>query len=113
MNKNEFVKVLAQKVNLPQDKTKELLNSTLEAITEVVKSGEKLLFSNFGTFYISERASRKGRNPQTGKTISIPAYKLPVFRAGSIFKKAINPVQEKKDKQTKQTNAKSKKKQNK
>ncbi|MGC8790527.1 MAG: HU family DNA-binding protein [Desulfurella sp.] len=110
MTKNEFVKVLSKKANLPQEQTKALLNATLESIVEVVKSGEKLLFSDFGTFYISNRAQRKGRNPQTGKPITIPAFRLPAFRVGSTFKKAVNELPKKEEKQTKQTNAKNKKK---
>ena len=73
-----------------KEQTKALLNATLDAIVEVVKSNEKLLFSDFGAFYISHRSKRKGRNPATGKAITLPAFKLPAFKAGSTFKRALN-----------------------
>lgn len=90
MNKNEFVKVLAKNANLPQEKTKELLNTMLGTIIEVVKSEEKLSLTGFGSFYVSNRSKRKGRNPATGKAITIPAFKLPVFQRGKLFKKTLN-----------------------
>ncbi|MGE4547511.1 MAG: HU family DNA-binding protein [Desulfurella sp.] len=90
MTKNEFVKFLGKKINMPQDKTKEFLNATLDAIVEVLKSGDKVLFTDFGSFYVSHRVKRKGRNPQTGKDITIPAFKLPAFRTGAPFKNALN-----------------------
>jgi DNA-binding protein HU-beta len=100
MTKNEFVKFFAKKINMPQDQTKEFLNATLDAIVEVVKSGDKVLFSDFGSFYVSNRAKRKGRNPQTGKEITIPAFKLPAFRAGAPFKNALNEQPKKDVKET-------------
>jgi DNA-binding protein HU-beta len=90
MTKSEFVKVLAKKLNMSQDKTKEFLNATLDTIVEVVKSGDKVLFTDFGSFYVSNRAQRKGRDPQTGKAITIPAFKLPAFKTGAPFKNALN-----------------------
>jgi DNA-binding protein HU-beta len=107
MTKNEFVKFLSKKINMSQDQTKEFLNATLDAIVEVVKSGDKVLFTDFGSFYVSNRAKRKGRNPQTGKEIAIPAFKLPAFRAGAPFKNALN---EQPKKETNKTNAKTNKK---
>ena len=54
-----------------------------------LKNGNKVSFSGFGTFSVSERKARKGRNPQTGATISIPATRVPVFKAGKNLKEAI------------------------
>jgi len=85
---------------MPQDKTKEFVDAMLDAIVDVMKSGDKLLFSEFGTFYVSNRAKRKGRNPQTGKAITIPAFKLPAFRAGAPFKNALNEQPKKDVKET-------------
>jgi DNA-binding protein HU-beta len=107
MTKNEFVKFFAKRINMPQDKTKEFVDAMLDTIVEVVKSGDKVLFTDFGSFYVSNRAKRKGRNPQTGKEIAIPAFKLPAFRAGAPFKNALN---EQPKKETNKTNAKTNKK---
>ena len=85
---------------MPQDKTKEFVDAMLDAIVDVMKSGDKLLFSEFGTFYVSNRAKRKGRNPQTGKAITIPAVKLPAFRAGAQLKNALNEQPKKDVKET-------------
>jgi len=100
MTKNEFVKFFAKRINMPQDKTKEFVDTMLDTIVEVVKSGDKVLFTDFGTFYVSNRAKRKGRNPQTGKAITIPAFKLPAFRAGAPFKNALNEQPKKDVKET-------------
>ncbi|MGE4546320.1 MAG: HU family DNA-binding protein [Desulfurella sp.] len=90
MTKNEFVKVLAKKTNISQEKAKEFLDATLSTIVETLKSGESVLFTGFGSFYVSNRAQRKGRNPQTGEAITIPAFKLPAFKVGAVFKEEIN-----------------------
>ncbi len=90
MTKNEFVKVLAKKTNISQEKAKELLDATLSTITETLKSGDSVLFTGFGSFYVSNRSQRKGRNPQTGETITIPAFKLPAFKVGAVLKEEIN-----------------------
>jgi DNA-binding protein HU-beta len=90
MTKNEFVKVLAKKTNISQEKAKEFLDATLSTIVETLKSGDSVLFTGFGSFYVSNRAQRKGRNPQTGEAITIPAFKLPAFKVGAVFKEEIN-----------------------
>ena len=59
-------------------------------ITEELKKGEKIQLVGFGTFEVSERAEREGRNPQTKQTITIPASKAPKFKAGKALKDAIN-----------------------
>jgi DNA-binding protein HU-beta len=74
---------------MSQDKTKEFLNATLDTIVEVVKSGDKVLFTDFGSFYVSNRAAREGINPQTKEKIQIPATKVPLFKASIVFKEKV------------------------
>lgn len=75
------------------DITKKQASQALEAfmsgVTNQLKKGEKVAFTGFGTFQISDRKARKGRNPQTGATIDIPATRVPVFRAGKKLKEAV------------------------
>mgnify|MGYP002040018775 FL=1 len=61
-----------------------------ETITETLKNGDTLALVGFGTFSVSERSARTGRNPQTGAAIDIAASKLPTFKAGKQLKEAVN-----------------------
>ncbi len=105
MTKNEFIKELAKRAHITQDTAKEVLNAAISIITEKLKAGESVLFSGFGSFYVSNRSERPGRNPRTGEKITLPAFKLPAFKVGAVLKKEVNS-QEK----PKKTNAKGKKK---
>ena len=66
------------------------LKAFVDVVTEELKKGEKVQLVGFGTFEVSERAAREGRNPQTGKTMKIEACKAPKFKAGKALKDAIN-----------------------
>jgi DNA-binding protein HU-beta len=83
MNKGDLIEKLAQNCELTKAAAEKVLNSTLGAITEAVAAGDKVTLMGFGTFAVSERAAREGRNPQSGKTISIPAKKVVKFKAGA------------------------------
>ena len=83
MNKADLVEKVATKCNLSKATAEEALNSVLGAITDAVAAGDKITLIGFGTFSVSERAAREGRNPQTGKAIKIPAKKVVKFKAGS------------------------------
>jgi DNA-binding protein HU-beta len=76
---------------LSKSAAEQVLNSVLSAITEAMKTGDKVSLLGFGTFSVSERASREGRNPKTGETITISAKKVVKFKAGS---KLLDTVQE-------------------
>ncbi|MEE9504839.1 MAG: HU family DNA-binding protein, partial [Thermodesulfobacteriota bacterium] len=65
------------------------LNSVIDGITKALKKGDSVTLVGFGTFSVSKRKARKGRNPQTGKEIKIPARKVAKFKAGSDLKKAV------------------------
>lgn len=83
MNKGELTAAIAEKAGLTKADSEKALNALMEATQETLKSGDKLALVGFGTFSVSERAARKGRNPQTGKEIDIAAKKVVKFKAGS------------------------------
>ena len=83
MNKGDLIEKLAQNRELTKAFAEKVLNSTLGAITEAVAAGDKVTLVGFGTFAVSERAAREGRNPQSGKTIAIPAKKVVKFKSGA------------------------------
>lgn len=85
MNKSELVKAVAEKAGISQVEAKKALDATLEVIVETVKSDNKVALVGFGTFSVSERAARKGFNPQTKEEITIAAKKVAKFKAGSDF----------------------------
>lgn len=90
MNKTEFVAKVAETSGRSKSDVDELLGVFLDTIKNTLKSGEDVIFTGFGTFKVSERAARQGRNPKTGETISIEAAKLPSFKAGKSLKDACN-----------------------
>lgn len=83
MNKTELIDAVAAKAGLSKVDAKKALDAVLGSITEAVKSGDKVALVGFGTFSVSERAARTGRNPQTGATIEIAAKKSVKFKAGA------------------------------
>lgn len=80
---------VAKKANLTSKAAKESVNVVFNTITDAMKRGEKVVITGFGTFMVRKRASRKGRNPQTGAEIQIPATKTPGFTAGKTIKRLI------------------------
>jgi DNA-binding protein HU-beta len=83
MNKGDLIEKVAKECGLSKAATDQALNSVLDAITEAVAAGDKVTLIGFGTFSVSARSAREGRNPQTGDTIQIPAKKIVKFKAGS------------------------------
>ena len=98
MKKADFIKAVAKQSGSTQKNANAVVAAALETIREALKKGESVAFLKFGTFKISNRAARKGRNPQTGKEIQIPASKLPVFKASAAFKEIVNGKKAKKKK---------------
>jgi DNA-binding protein HU-beta len=90
MNKAELIANVAEKTGLTKTDTTKTLNGIIDAISETLASGEKVTLIGFGTFGVSNMAARKGRNPQTGKAIDIPARKKPAFKAGKQLKELVN-----------------------
>ena len=90
MNKTELIAAIAEKTELSRKDAEKALKAFTEVVEEELKKGEKIQLVGFGTFEVSERAAREGRNPQTGETMQIAASKSPKFKAGKALKDAIN-----------------------
>ena len=90
MNKTELVAAMAEQTNLSKKDAEAALKAFIDVVSEELKKGEKVQLVGFGTFEVSERAAREGRNPQTGETMEIKASKTPKFRAGKALKDMMN-----------------------
>jgi DNA-binding protein HU-beta len=85
MNKAELIEQIAKDASLTKVQANEVLNSFTNAVVSSLKKGENVTLVGFGTFSVSQRSARNGRNPQTGEVIKIKARKLPKFKAGKDF----------------------------
>ena len=83
MNKAQLIDAIAEKAGLTKADSKKALEAFVATIGESLKKDEKVALVCFGSFSVSERSARAGRNPQTGKTIQIPAKKVVRFKAGA------------------------------
>lgn len=90
MNKAELIAAIAEQTELSKKDAEKALKAFVDVVTEELKKGEKVQLVGFGTFEVSERAAREGRNPQTKETITIAASKSPKFKAGKALKDALN-----------------------
>ena len=90
MNRTELVAAIAEQTELSKKDAEKALKAFIDVVTDELKKGGKVQLVGFGTFEISERAAREGRNPLTGATMSIPASKAPKFKAGKALKDAVN-----------------------
>ena len=90
MNKPELVAAMAAQPNLSKKDAEAALKAFIDVVSEELKKGEKVQLVGFGTFEVSERAAREGRNPQTGETMEIKASKTPKFKAGKALKDMMN-----------------------
>lgn len=90
MNKTELVAAIAAKAELTKKDSEKALAAFIESVTAELKAGNKVQLVGFGTFEVSKRAARTGRNPQTGAEMKIPASKAPKFKAGKALKDSIN-----------------------
>ncbi len=90
MNKSELVNAIAEASGLTKADSEKALNATTEAIKNALAKGESIQLIGFGTFSISERSARTGRNPQTGKEIQIAAKKVAKFKPGKALDEAVN-----------------------
>ena len=90
MNKTELVAAMAEQTNLSKKDAEAALKAFIDVVSEELKKGEKVQLVGFGTFEVSERAAREGRNPQTGETMEIKASKTPKFKAGKALKDLMN-----------------------
>lgn len=90
MNKTELVAAMAAKAELSKKDAESALKAFTATVAEELKKGEKVQLVGFGTFEVTKRAARTGKNPQTGKAIKIPATKAPKFKAGKALKETVN-----------------------
>ena len=90
MNKTELVAAVADKAGISKKDADAVVAAFTDTVTNELKKGGKVQLVGFGTFEVSERAARTGRNPQTGKEMKIAASKAPKFKAGKAFKDALN-----------------------
>lgn len=90
MNKTELVAAMAEQTNLSKKDAEAALKAFVDVVAGELKKGEKVQLVGFGTFEVSERAAREGRNPQTGETMTIKASRSPKFKAGKALKDMIN-----------------------
>ena len=90
MNKTELVAAMAEKAELSKKDSEKALKAFIDVVSEELQKGEKIQLVGFGTFEVSERAARTGKNPQTGKAIKIAASNAPKFKAGKALKDTVN-----------------------
>ncbi len=90
MNKTELVVAIAEQAEISKKDAEKALTAFTNAVTAELKKGGKVQLVGFGTFEISERKAREGKNPQTGAKIKIAASKAPKFKAGKALKDAVN-----------------------
>ena len=89
MNKTDLIASVAEKAGISKKDADKSVAAFMDAVTGALKKGDKVQLVGFGTFEVRNRAARKGRNPQTKQEITIPASKLPVFKAGKALKEVV------------------------
>jgi DNA-binding protein HU-beta len=89
MTKEEMINYMAETAGISKRQANDALDAFMNGVTSQLKKNNKISFAGFGTFSVSQRKARTGRNPQTGESIKIPATKVPVFKAGKNLKEAI------------------------
>ena len=90
MNKVDLVSAVAKQAELSKKDAGLAVEAVFDAISEALEKGDKVQLIGFGTFDVSERAAREGRNPRTGETMNIAASKAPRFKAGKALKDRVN-----------------------
>ena len=89
MNKTELINSVAEASELSKKDATKAVDSVFDTILDALKNGDKIQLIGFGNFEVRERSARKGRNPQTGAEIEIPASKVPAFKPGKALKDAV------------------------
>ncbi len=89
MNKGDLVEAIAKEADISKEKAKKALDATTESITSSLKKKDSVTIPGFGTFDVTKRKAREGRNPATGEKINIPATRVPKFRPGKGLKDAV------------------------
>lgn len=90
MTKAELIEKVASKTKVSKADAGRVLSGFLDSVSQSLSKGDSVTLVGFGTFSVGKRAARKGRNPQTGASINIPATKVPRFKSGKDLKDAVN-----------------------
>ena len=90
MNKAEMIEHIAQAAEISKSAAERAVDAMVAAIKSSLKKGDMVTLVGFGSFYVSDRAARTGRNPRTGEEVKIAAARVPKFRSGKALKDAIN-----------------------
>ena len=90
MTKADLIDAISGKADLPKQKAEEIVNGVFDEIVSALKNGNKVNISGFGTFSVSHRKARTGRNPKTGETIQIASSRAAKFKAGKILKESLS-----------------------
>ena len=90
MTKAELIDSISSKTDLPKGSAERVVNTIFDDIVEALKSGDKVNISGFGTFQVSNRKARTGRNPKTGEAIEIAASRSAKFKPGKLLKDSLN-----------------------
>ncbi|MGX9523147.1 HU family DNA-binding protein [Vibrio mediterranei] len=90
MNKSQLIDAISEKAGINKNEAQAALEAITQSIEEALSQGEEVSLIGFGTFKVTERAARTGRNPKTGETMQISASKSPSFKAGKALKEACN-----------------------
>ncbi len=90
MNKTDLIAHVASKADMTKKDAEQVVNAFFAAIEDALKVGDKVQLIGFGTFEVRDRQARKGRNPQTGDEIDIPATRVPAFKAGKALKDSVS-----------------------
>ena len=90
MNKTELIAAVAEKAELSKKDAEKAVKAFTDVVSEELVNGGKIQLVGFGTFEVSERAAREGRNPKSGEVMNIPASKTPKFKAGKELKDMVN-----------------------
>ncbi len=89
MNKTDLINAVAERSELSKKDAAKAVDAVFDSVMDSLARGEKVQIIGFGNFEVRERSARKGRNPQTGEEIEIPASKVPAFKAGKALKEAV------------------------
>lgn len=89
MNKTDLINAVAERSELSKKDSAKAVDAVFDSVMDSLARGEKVQIIGFGNFEVRERSARKGRNPQTGEEIEIPASKVPAFKAGKALKEAV------------------------
>lgn len=90
MNKTDLISAVAGKAGISKKDAEKVINAFFGTVEDALKAGDKVQLIGFGTFEVRTRQARKGRNPQTGAEINIPAAKVPAFKPGKALKDAVD-----------------------